>query len=119
MHTLIERLIAGGFHRSQPVRQDSAENIDHLAIAIIAAAQLAADMFKAVKGVTAPVLLSFDLKIAGDRAEVSGKATLDRSVFRIGMESDPKAEWVAKTIEIDCRQPGRTGILRQKRKFGS
>lgn len=38
---------------------------------------------------------------AGGRVNVSGKLTIDRLAFDIGRQSDEKAEWVSREIEVE------------------
>jgi polyisoprenoid-binding protein YceI len=49
-----------------------------------------------LKGITKPV--SFELKDSGDK--LSANFDINRLVYQIGLESDPDAEWVSKTISM-------------------
>ncbi len=62
-----------------------------------------ADGILTIKGRDAPVPLAFTLVIARDRAVMTGRAAVDRSVAGLGMLSDPNASWVSRTIAIDVR----------------
>ncbi|MDX1497694.1 MAG: YceI family protein, partial [Salinisphaeraceae bacterium] len=46
----------------------------------------------------------FTLRLSNERAEFKGKAVIDRADVDIGMESDPRGEWVSRqiTIQVDA-----------------
>lgn len=54
-----------------------------------------------LRAITHPASLTFTLSDL-DKPVVSanGKLTIDRLVYEIGMQSDPKAEWVSKDIAV-------------------
>lgn len=53
-----------------------------------------------VKGKQVPVTLPFTLEISGDRARATGRVTLDRLALGLGTKSDPRAQWVSRTINL-------------------
>ena len=56
-----------------------------------------------MKGVSLPVSLSFDLEIAGDRAEMTGQTTLDRTEWQVGADPWHTDEWVSKNVKLDVK----------------
>ena len=54
-------------------------------------------------GRTVPVTLPFDLVVAGDTATMSGRAMLDRRAWKLGIESDARAEYVAFAVPVTIR----------------
>lgn len=64
-----------------------------------------------IKGVKTPVMLPFTLSQDGRRATVKGGADLDRFTLGLGLTSDPKEEWVARSIrfELDLQADAKTG----------
>jgi polyisoprenoid-binding protein YceI len=56
-----------------------------------------------MRGVAVPVTLPFTLTIKGDTALMTGQTTLDRRSFKIGMESDASASWVAFQVPVKVR----------------
>jgi polyisoprenoid-binding protein YceI len=69
-----------------------------------------ADGTLAMRGAKLPVALVFDLKIDGDVARVSGRASLKRLDFGIGRMSDPEGVWIALQIPVEI-----TLVARRKR----
>ncbi len=57
----------------------------------------------AMRGVSVPVTLPFTLAIKGETAVMTGKAMLDRRPFKIGMDSDATASWVAFGVPVTVR----------------
>lgn len=57
----------------------------------------------AMRGVSVPIALPFALAINGDTAMMTGQATLDRRPFKIGMDSDSAASWVAFKVPVKVR----------------
>jgi polyisoprenoid-binding protein YceI len=55
----------------------------------------------AMRGARLPVTLVFDLKIDGDTARVSGRASLKRLDFGIGKMSDADGVWVSLVIPLE------------------
>lgn len=53
-----------------------------------------------IKGRSVPISLPFNLSINAKTANASGKLTLDRAAFDLGMKSDPKANWVSRNIVV-------------------
>jgi cytochrome b561 len=53
-----------------------------------------------IKGKTTPVTLPFTLDINGNRARASGSLTLDRIALGMGTQSDPRAQYVSRNIEL-------------------
>lgn len=56
-----------------------------------------------IRGRAVPVTLPFTLAQAGDTATVSGQLTLDRRAWRIGIESDATADYVAFAVPVTVR----------------
>jgi len=56
-----------------------------------------------MRGVAVPVTLPFTLAIKGDTAVMTGQAMLDRRPFKIGMDSDSTANWVAFQVPVKVR----------------
>ncbi len=56
-----------------------------------------------IKGKEIDLDLPFTLTIAGDRARMSGRATIDRREADLGMRSDPDAAYVSRDILVDVR----------------
>ncbi|MET0183052.1 MAG: cytochrome b/b6 domain-containing protein [Caulobacterales bacterium] len=54
-----------------------------------------------LKGKDLRIDMPFTLTIAGNRAVMSGRATIDRREADIGMQSDPDAEYVSREIAIN------------------
>jgi cytochrome b561 len=54
-----------------------------------------------MRGARLPVTLAFDLKIDGDAASMSGRASLKRLDFGIGKMSDPEGAWVSLDIALE------------------
>lgn len=54
-----------------------------------------------IKGAKTPLVLPFTLSQEGRRATVRGGADLDRFTLGLGLTSDPKEEWVARTIRFE------------------
>ncbi len=52
-------------------------------------------------GITQAVTLPFTLKIDGARATMDGKLSLKRLDFKIGVNSDPEAQWVGDKVDLD------------------
>jgi len=60
-----------------------------------------------MRGRAVPVDLPFTLAIAGDRATMQGSAKLDRRSWKIGLESDATAEYVAFTVPVAIKVSAR------------
>ncbi|WP_427453648.1 YceI family protein [Litorimonas sp. WD9-15] len=56
-----------------------------------------------LKGATLPVELFFNLALDGDRAVMTGQATLDRTAWGVGAAPWDTDEWVSKAVEIDVQ----------------
>ncbi|MEM6495168.1 MAG: YceI family protein [Pseudomonadota bacterium] len=54
-----------------------------------------------MRGVKVPLRLDFDLSITGDKARMSGRATISRLDFSIGKIADPKGAWVSLEIPVE------------------
>ena len=54
-----------------------------------------------MKGVTYRLALPFTLSIVGNVATMTGQATLDRMILKLGIESDSRAEWVARETVVN------------------
>ncbi len=53
-----------------------------------------------VKGKATPLAMPFDLSIENGVATMRARLTLDRIALGLGVESDPKAEWVSRQIPL-------------------
>lgn len=53
-----------------------------------------------IRGYPVPVTLPFTLAQNGDTATVSGRLTVDRRAWKIGLESDATAEYVAFAVPV-------------------
>jgi len=53
-----------------------------------------------IKGKETPVTLPFTVTIDGNRARASGSLTLDRLALDLGRQSDPRAQFVSRNIEL-------------------
>lgn len=64
-----------------------------------------------IKGAKTPVVLPFTVTRDASRASAKGGADLDRFTLGLGRTSDPKEEWVARTIrfEFDLQAEAKTG----------
>ena len=60
-----------------------------------------------MRGRAVPVDLPFTLAIAGDRATMQGSAKLDRRSWKIGLESDATAEYVAFAVPVAIKVSAR------------
>ncbi|MGL4543104.1 MAG: YceI family protein [Polymorphobacter sp.] len=60
-----------------------------------------------IRGRAVPVDMPFTLAIAGDRATLQGSARLDRRAWKIGMESDATAEYVAFAVPMAIKVSAR------------
>jgi polyisoprenoid-binding protein YceI len=60
-----------------------------------------------MRGRTVPVDLPFTLAINGDRAAVQGSAKLDRRSWKIGIDSDATADYVAFAVPIAVKLSAR------------
>lgn len=56
-----------------------------------------------LKGVVQDITLPFSLTIEGNKAVMEATTTLDRFIYKIGTESDPKAEWVSQVITVGIK----------------
>lgn len=54
-----------------------------------------------IKGRKTAVTLPFTLTTSGNSATAKGTLKLDRTKLNMGMNSDPKAEWVSKIIDLN------------------
>ena len=52
-----------------------------------------------IKGHTVPVT-GLSLRLDGDRGRIRGEFSLDRAAVNLGMESDPRGQWVSREIEV-------------------
>lgn len=50
--------------------------------------------------------------LADDRAIIAGQVSLNRAVFDLGMQSDPKGQWVSSDIGVDVRATVRRSLER-------
>ncbi len=64
----------------------------------------------AMRGKAVPVTLPFDLAIAGNTATMTGRVQLDRRAWKLGIESDATAEYVAFAVPVSIR------VVAQRRK---
>lgn len=54
-----------------------------------------------MRGITQPLAFTFSfIQGAGNTARLEGKFVLDRLAYKIGFDSDPKAEWVSREIGV-------------------
>ncbi len=53
-----------------------------------------------IKGKETPVTLPFTLALDGNRARATGSLTLDRVALNLGMQADPRAQWVSRNIAL-------------------
>jgi polyisoprenoid-binding protein YceI len=53
-----------------------------------------------LKGITLPITLRTQIQISGDRAVAQGEAQVDRLRFKVGAQSDAKAQWIPKPVKI-------------------
>ena len=56
-----------------------------------------------MRGHVVPVTLPFDLTVAGDTATMTGRVQLDRRAWKLGLESDATAEYVAFAVPVSVR----------------
>jgi polyisoprenoid-binding protein YceI len=56
-----------------------------------------------IRGKAVPVTLPFTLAVAGDIATMTGRMQLDRRAWKLGMESDATAEYVAFAVPLAVR----------------
>jgi cytochrome b561 len=56
-----------------------------------------------LRGVAVPVVLPFTLAINGNTATMVGETRLDRRSFKIGMDSDATADWVAYAVPVKVK----------------
>lgn len=56
-----------------------------------------------LRGRNVPVSLPFTLAIEGNVATVEGETRLDRRAFGIGVESDPRGQWVGFAVPVRLR----------------
>ena len=56
-----------------------------------------------LRGKIVPVTLPFDLVVAGDTATMTGRLLLDRRSWKLGIESDATAEYVAFAVPVAVR----------------
>lgn len=56
-----------------------------------------------IRGYPVPVTLPFALARSGDTATVTGQLTVDRRAWKIGIESDATAEYVAFAVPVTVR----------------
>ncbi len=56
-----------------------------------------------LRGRAVPVTLPFDLAVAGDTATMTGRAQLDRRAWKLGLESDATAQYVAFAVPLSVR----------------
>ncbi|MGE0047215.1 MAG: YceI family protein [Hyphomonadaceae bacterium] len=56
-----------------------------------------------IKGRTEEIDLPFTLTINANRASMTGRVEIERRDFDLGMESDPDAEYVSRSIRIEVR----------------
>ena len=62
-----------------------------------------------LRGHAVPVTLPFDLGIAGVTATMSGRVQLDRRAWRLGVDSDATAQYVAFAVPVSVRVVARRG----------
>ena len=62
-----------------------------------------------LRGVNRPLDLPFRLKIVGDRAEVSGVTSLDRTVFGVGQGEWTSTDQIPATVTIQIALKARRG----------
>jgi len=64
-----------------------------------------------LRGVSKPIDLPFKLKIVGDRAQMSGEASLDRTLFGVGQgeftSTDQVPAKVAVRVELTAKRDQR------------
>jgi cytochrome b561 len=56
-----------------------------------------------IKNRATPVTLPFALVIAGDRADMTGALTLDRTRLGLGLSSDPNGTEIARNVTVRVR----------------
>ena len=56
-----------------------------------------------LKGASNPVTLAFDLEIEGNQAAMTGKATIDRTLWEVGAAPWDTDEYVSRSVEIDVK----------------
>jgi cytochrome b561 len=57
----------------------------------------------AIKGISQDITLPFTLTIEDGKALMEATTTLDRLLYKIGAESDPKGDWVSKDITVTIK----------------
>lgn len=60
-----------------------------------------------IKGKASPVTLPFTLAITGANADMTATLNLDRIALGLGLQSDPRAEWVSRQIGMTFRVKAR------------
>jgi len=53
-----------------------------------------------LKGIKVRVPFSFDVRIDGNHARMTGSTTFSRKDLNIGQDSDPDADWVSEVILV-------------------
>lgn len=62
-----------------------------------------ADGTLTIKGISQNITLPFTLTIENGKATMEAATTLDRLLYKIGTESDPKGNWVSKDIAVTIK----------------
>ena len=62
-----------------------------------------ADGTLTIKGISQDITLPFTLTMEDDKATMEAITTLDRLMYKIGTESDPKGNWVSKDITVTIK----------------
>lgn len=53
------------------------------------------------KGTKYSLPLPFNLVISGNKANMNASVTIDRANIKVGMDSDPKSEWVDRNVRVN------------------
>ena len=53
------------------------------------------------KGAKYSLPLPFNLVISGNKANMNASVTIDRANIKVGMDSDPKSEWVDRNVRVN------------------
>lgn len=83
------------------VRRFPAARYETTSIRSVGGNRYIADGLLTIKGVAYRLALPFTVTIAGNVATMTGQATLDRMTLKLGLESDARAEWVARETVVN------------------
>lgn len=83
------------------VRRFPAARYETTAIRLVGGNRYMAEGLLTIKAVSYRLALPFTLTITGNVATMTGQATLDRMTLKLGLESDARAEWVARETVVN------------------